>query len=178
MTQPLEPRQEGTVTTISTRTVVALFDTFDQADAAAGALREAGFLLDDISVVARPAGTPPQVKAAETQTHTSASTGALGGAVLGALAALAIPGIGPVLAVGPIAAALTGAVGGATMGGFVGSFMGLDVPTDRAERYEAHVRQGGVFVAVRTPNAEIAARARAVLDQAGSIDTSDYQSGL
>jgi hypothetical protein len=178
MTMPRDESQAGTVSTISARTVVALFDRFDDADAAAGALRDAGFPLDDVSVVARPPGTPPQVKAGDTQTHTTASTGALGGAVLGALAALAVPGIGPILAVGPIAAALTGAVGGATIGGFVGSFMGLDVPTHRAEQWEAHVREGGVFVAVRTPNAESAHRARAVLDAAGAHDTSDFQTGL
>lgn len=178
MTLPREPGQEGTVSTISARTVVAIFSTFKHADAAAGALRDAGFPLADVSVVTRPPGTPPQVKAADTQTHNTAATGAVGGAVLGALAALVIPGIGPVLAVGPIASALSGAVGGATIGGFIGSFMGLDVPKDRAERWEAHVRQGGVFVAVRTPDAGVARRAREVLDQAGAVDSSDFQTGL
>jgi outer membrane lipoprotein SlyB len=178
MTMPRDERGESVTAAISARTVVGLFDTFAEADAAAGMLRDAGFRLDDVSVVARPPGTPPQVKADDTQSHTSSSTGAVGGAVLGALAALAIPGIGPVLAVGPIAAALAGAVGGATIGGFVGSFMGLNIPTDRADAYEAHVRQGGVFVAVHTPDADTARHARAVLEQSGARDTSDYQTGL
>lgn len=177
MTMPREDAPRS-ATTISGRTVVALFDRFEDADAAAGALRDAGYSLEDVSVVARPPGTPPQVKAEQNQTHAASSTGALGGAVLGALAALMIPGIGPVLAVGPIASALTGAVGGATIGGFVGTFFGLNAPTDRAEAWAAHVREGGVFVSVRTTDAVGAGRAREVLERAGARDTSDYQTGL
>jgi hypothetical protein len=176
MEMPREERQ--VLTPIGARTVVGLFDRFDDADAAAGALRDAGFPVADISVVARPPGTPPQVKADETASQVTSSTGAISGAVLGALAALAIPGVGPVLAVGPLATALAGAVGGATIGGFLGSFLGLDVPTEHARQYEAHVREGGVFVAINVKDAEAAQRARDVLGAAGARDTNDYQTGL
>jgi|SRR5579884_4083967 len=178
MTMPNDERREGVASAVAARTVVGLFDNFAEADRAVGALREAGFPLADVSVVSRPPGTPPQVPAERTHSNTGSTAGVLGGAVLGGLAALAIPGIGPVLAAGPIASALAGAVGGATAGGFIGSFLGLDVPTDREQRYEARVREGGVFVAIHTPDGDTARRAREVLDRAGAQDVAGYQTGL
>jgi len=178
MTSSHDDQHVRATTAVSARTVVGLFDGFEEAERAAGALRDAGFPLADVSVVARPPGTPPQIAAEQTHSRTGSTAGALGGAVLGGIAALAIPGIGPVLAVGPIASFLAGAVGGAATGGFIGSFLGLDVPTARAEHYEARVREGGVFVAVRTPDAAEAARARDVLAGVGAQDVADYQAGL
>src|SRR5437588_11824772 len=90
-------RHAGKSAAVGGRTVVGLFDRFDDADRAAGELREAGVALADVSVVARPPGTPPQIAADETHSNTGSTAGAVGGAVLGGLVALAIPGIGPVL---------------------------------------------------------------------------------
>jgi len=137
-------------------TVVGVFHDRDDAQDAINALRDAGFAPDDISVLARDRDQAGAL-AAETGTEagTGAATGALTGGLLGGVAgwligigALAIPGIGPIIAAGPIAAALGGAALGAAGGGVIGALTGAGVPEDEARWYDEQVRGGGILVTV------------------------------
>jgi len=149
-------------------TVVAVFDDRDDAQDAISALRDAGFAADDISILARDRDTAGKL-ADDTGTEAAAgaATGALAGGLLGGVAgwlvgigALAIPGIGPIIAAGPIAAALGGAALGAATGGIVGALTGAGVPEDEARYYDEEFRRGGIVVTVR---------ARGRYDEAQSI---------
>jgi hypothetical protein len=175
----------GLVPDLSARTVVAVFDRFDQANASFDVLRNAGYSPDDVSIVRQGEdGAPPQAPAqgagetkATAGTVTGASIGALVGGALG-LAALVIPGIGPILAIGPIAAALSGAVAGGAVGGLVGSFVGLGIPTDEAKDYEAAVRSGAVIVAVKVADEGAATQVADLLRQQGARSATSYQPAL
>src|ERR1700704_6010342 len=86
-------------------------------------------------------------------TATGAATGGVAGGVFGLLAglgALAIPGVGPLIAAGPIMAALSGAAVGATAGGLVGGLIGLGIPEIEAKRYEEKLKKGNYLIAVHT----------------------------
>ena len=148
-----------------TRTVVGLFRDPVEAQVAVRDLELAGFAQSDISVVTR--------EGSASEEHTSgamkgAAIGGVAGALLG-LAALAIPGIGPVLAAGPIAAALTGAGVGAATGGMFGALSEMGVPEHEAQYWEEGVRRGGTLVVVHA-TAETSDRAQSVLDRHGALD--------
>jgi hypothetical protein len=156
-----------------TRTVIALYDDFDSANAAVRDLIDNGFSRDDISLIANDQrgqyadylnrGT---TNAELTGTSEGAGVGAGIGAVIGGLGglliglgALTIPGIGPVIAAGPLAAALTGlagagvgAVAGGVTGGLIGALVDMGVPEETAQYYAEGVRRGGHLVTVRTPD--------------------------
>ena len=138
-------------------TVVGVFEFSDDAQRAIEALREAGFRSDDIGVTMRDA-REAQVLAEDSgaSAGAGAATGALAGGALGGLAgwlvgigALAIPGVGPIVAAGPLAAALTGAAVGAAGGGLLGALTGMGVPEEEARWYESEVGRGGTLVTVR-----------------------------
>lgn len=187
--RPLNPQyddagqgQAGAVPDLATRTVVAVFDSQASAERAAGALRERGIPEGDISVVRKGEETAPAQSAEQTESGSGTVAGAGAGALIGAAAlgivALAIPGVGPLIAAGPIAAALGGAVVGGAVGGLVGSFAGLGVPTDEAKRYEAAVRSGSVVVAVKTPDEDAAEACVGLLKAQGATDATSYQPSL
>ena len=170
----------GAVPDLGRRTVIGVFDRFQQADEAAAALHAAGFGEEDISVVRQEEGSAPAVSADETKANAGVVTGVSVGAVIGGalgLAALAIPGLGLVVA-GPLAAALGGAVAGGALGALAGSFAGLGVPTEQAKEYEQAVRSGGVVVAVKTPDEESAQRATELLGRFGARSATSYQPAL
>ena len=133
-------------------TVVAVFDDRDDAQDGINALRDAGFMAEDISILARDRDTAGRL-AEDTgaEVAAGAATGALAGGLLGGVAgwligigALAIPGVGPIVAAGPLAAALGGAAIGATGGGIVGALTGVGVPEDEATYYDTEFRRGGI----------------------------------
>ena len=141
------------------RTIVALFETADEAQAAVEDLIASGVSVDAISlVVADIRGEyRTYTGAGETKAKEVAATGAISGGVLGGLlgllvgiGALAIPGIGPVVAAGPLAATLLGVGVGAATGGLIGALVGLGIPEEDANIYAEGVRRGGALVAVRT----------------------------
>lgn len=136
--------------------IVGVFHTEHEASRAIEDLKAHGFLTEDISVIAR---NKRDVEAINDETGTKvpeglatgAATGGLLGGVTGLLAgigALAIPGIGPIIAAGPIAATLTGVAVGAGTGGLVGGLIGLGIPEDEAASYDNYVDEGRILVMV------------------------------
>jgi len=158
-------------------TVVAVFDERDDAQDAINALRDAGFMADDISILARDRDTAGRLaEDTGTEAATGAATGALAGGLLGGVAgwlvgigALAIPGIGPIIAAGPLAAAIGGAAIGATTGGIIGALTGAGVPEDEARYYDTEFRQGGIVVTVQARGRYD--EARSILRENGGRDT-------
>src|SRR5690242_15202438 len=156
-------------------TVVGLFDNSTQAQAAIEQLRAAGVASENISLAMRDR-EEAQAVAEETGVGTGVATGAVGGGILGGLAgllvgigALAIPGIGPLVAAGPLAATLLGAGIGAATGGLIGALVGAGVPEEEAQLYQAGVERGGVLVTVDAePQQE--AQVREILTNSGMRD--------
>lgn len=160
------------------KTVVALYDNLDTAQTAVRDLIDNGFSRDDISVVRtnqRGDYTTGNMAHGESDAS-SAAAGAGIGAVLGGLAgllvglgALAIPGIGPIVAAGPLATALAGAGLGAATGGLVGALADAGVPEDDAGNYAEGVRRGGTLVTVRTEEDQVE-RAADILNRFAPVD--------
>lgn len=117
-------------------------------------------------------GTEKHTKAPE-GTTTGALTGGIIGGTLGLLAgigALAIPGLGPFIAAGPLMATLAGIGAGGTVGGVVGALVGAGIPEFEAKRYENRLKQGGILIAVRAMNDDQAKRWKDVLQKNGAED--------
>jgi hypothetical protein len=144
------------------KTVVGLYDEFVQASRVVEALVDEGYSREDISLLtADPSGEYARQVAAQgvavtDTTADSAVGGAVSGGLLGGaigvvlgLGALAIPGIGPVIAAGPIVAGLTGAGIGVVTGGVLGALVDWGVPHEEATYYYEGVRRGGTLVVVK-----------------------------
>src|SRR5262245_49877770 len=104
-----------------------------------------------------------------------AGTGAVVGGTLGWLAgigSLAIPGLGPFIAAGPIMAALAGAGVGGTVGGVVGALVGIGIPEYEAKRYEGRIKGGGILLSVHCDNSEWTKKAKRILEETGAEDVS------
>ncbi len=160
------------------KSVFGIFMKRTDVETAIDALKAEGFSSADVSVL-----LPENVKSGElaTEQSTKAPTGAAvgvgsGAAVGGALGwlvgigALAIPGIGPVVAAGPLLAALAGVGIGGALGGFAGSLVGLGIPEYQAKEYEGQMLKGGILIAVRSETDEQAERAKQVLTKNGARD--------
>ncbi len=141
-------------------------------------LQDSGFAASEISVLLpdtegkHDIGHVKATKAPEGATTGAAAGGATGG-VLGLLAgigALAIPGIGPFIAAGPIMAALSGAAIGATTGGIVGGLIGMGIPEIEAKRYEEKLKSGNFLIAVHTHDGDETDRAKDIFKNAGAED--------
>ena len=102
-----------------------------------------------------------------------AGTGAVVGGALGwlvGIGALAIPGLGPFIAAGPIMAALAGAGVGGTVGGLTGALVGMGLPEYEAKRYEGRVVNGGILLSVHSDNSEWTAKAKRILEETDAED--------
>jgi len=158
-----------------TRTVVGLFRDRNEARAALHDLESAGFVREHLNLVAYDgSGTSSEIgdQGSGLGSHTSAgaAVGGLAGLLLG-LAAVAIPGIGPIVAAGPIAAALAGAGVGAATGGILGALVDMGIPGHEAGYYQEAIRRGGTLLIVRTGEV-LAERAQSTLDRHGALDVS------
>jgi hypothetical protein len=142
------------------------------------ALRAAGFRNTDISVlVPENAGNKDFIHQKETKAPEGAATGATTGAVVGGIVgwlagigSLAIPGIGPLIAAGPIVAMLAGAGAVGAAGGIVGTLIGLGIPEYEAKRFEGRVKSGGTLVSIHCDSSEWVKRAKRILEQTGAED--------
>jgi hypothetical protein len=158
--------------------VFGLYSTRTQADEALEALREEGFRSEDVSVLfSDNEGTKDFAMRKGTKAPEGAATGGASGVVIGGalgwlvgIGALAIPGLGPFIAAGPIAAALSGAGAGAVIGGIAGSLVGLGVPEYEAKRYEGRVREGNLLMSVHCDDAAWAKKAKQILEETGALD--------
>jgi hypothetical protein len=149
-----------------------------QAEQAVDLLLEAGFSNNDISVLLPDAKSSKEfaheknTKAPE-GTTTGVATGGVIGGTLGLLAgigALAIPGVGPFIAAGPIMGALAGAGAGGAVGGLIGALVGMGIPEYEAKRYEGRVKAGGVLLSVHCETSEEITRAKDLLKATGAED--------
>jgi len=151
-----------------------------QAEQIVGLLKTAGFTSTDISVLLPDrAGTKDFAVDNQTKAPEGAATGAGTGAVLGGslgwlagIGALAIPGLGPLIAAGPIMAALTGAAVGGTVGGVTGALIGLGIPEYEAKRYEGKLKGGHALISVHSENSAETDRAKKIFETAGAEDIS------
>lgn len=162
--------------TIMAKTVTALYENYPQANSAVEDLVKHDFRREDISLMAQEASTKDGIHAPEEEAMSGTATGlsfgaaigGVGGLVLG-LSALAIPGIGPIIAAGPIVAALVGAGVGAAAGGLIGVLTDLGVPEEEAHYYAEGVRRGGVLLTVHAAD-NMAERAASILSTHHPID--------
>ncbi|HZR47833.1 MAG TPA: hypothetical protein VFA47_14075 [Candidatus Manganitrophaceae bacterium] len=162
------------------RAVIGIFNTPVQAERCLDRLRDLNFLPTDISVlVPDKEGIRDFVHQRATKAPEGATTGATTGGVLGGIAgwlvgigSLAIPGVGPFIAAGPIMAALGGAAIGAAAGGVAGGLIGMGIPEYEAKQYQAKIDQGGILVSVHCENSDEVARAKEVMEQCGATDIS------
>lgn len=143
-------------------------------------LKTEGFLNTDISVLmpdkdgSQKFAHDNSTKAPEGATA-GASTGLVIGGTLGwlvGIGALAIPGVGPLIAAGPIVALLAGAGTGAALGGIAGGLVGLGIPEYEAKRYAGYVNDGGILLSVHTGNSDMVDKAKLILEQTGAKDIS------
>ena len=145
-----------------------------------GVLKEAGFRNTDVSVLlpenlgTKDLGTEKATKAPEGAAAGAGSGAVIGGALgwLAGIGALAIPGIGPFIAAGPIMAALAGLGVGGAAGGFVGGLVGMGIPEYEAKRYEGRIKSGGILLSVHCDSSEWTKKAKEVLKATGAEDIS------
>jgi uncharacterized membrane protein len=165
------------------RTVVGVFDSPNRAEMALNELKDQGFAPDQISVVARDARDArdlterADIDAGAAGAGTGAVLGGITGGVVGwlvGIGALAIPGIGPVVAAGVLATTLGGAAVGAAAGGLIGALVDLGVPEEEAGAYEESVRQGGILLTVQANSDDEARLARATFDHHGGSAVRAY----
>jgi hypothetical protein len=155
-----------------------IFPSHSAAEAAVDRLHAAGFSKDDVSVLmADKQGSKDFASEKNTKAPEGTTAGVLGGGVVGStvgllagLGALAIPGVGPLIAAGPIMGALAGLGIGGTLGGLVGALVGMGIPEYEAKRYEGRVNDGGILVSVHCETSEEIGRAKEVLKAAGGED--------
>jgi hypothetical protein len=153
------------------KSVAGLFRDPAEAQVAVHDLELAGFSRSDISAITRKPAEGEEGPDTEDPSSTmkGAAIGSLAGVFLG-VAALAIPGIGPILAAGPIAVALTGAGVGAATGGIISSLTHIGVSEQEAESWTQGVHQGGTLIIVHSTE-ENSDRARSILDRHGALNT-------
>lgn len=162
------------------KSVLCLCDTEGQAEQIVENLKIAGFPNNDISVLFPDKGGTRDFAHEQ---HTKAPEGAAAGGgtglavggVLGWLAgigSLAIPGVGPLIAAGPIMAALAGAGIGAAVGGLSGALIGIGIPEYEAKQYETKIKGGNILISVHSENSDERDRAKDIFERAGAHDIS------
>ena len=162
------------------KAVFGIYETRGAVENGVERLKREGFSSAEISVLLPEAGGSENfahekaTKAPEGAT-TGAGTGLVIGGALGwlvGIGALAIPGVGPFIAAGPIIALMAGAGTGAALGGIAGGLIGMGIPEYEAKRYETFVKDGGILLSVHTANANLIDRAELALKETGARDIS------
>ena len=165
---------------MSKTSVFCIAKSESQAENIVQALKNGNFIANDISVLfPDKSGTRDFAHEQHTKAPEGAATGGVTGGVLGGVAgwlvgigALAIPGVGPLIAAGPILAALTGVAVGGAVGGVAGALVGLGIPELEAKRYEGKIKNGNILISVHTDNHQEVNRAKEIFKQQGADDIS------
>jgi hypothetical protein len=160
--------------------VFGIYPNRTSVESAVDALKAEGFRNTDISVLfPEKTGTKDFAHEKSTKAPEGATTGAGTGAVLGGglgwlagIGALAIPGLGPFIAAGPIMAALAGAGVGGAVGGLTGALIGMGIPEYEAKRYEGRVKDGGILLSVHSDDSQWTKKAKEILERTGAEDVS------
>ena len=178
---------------MANKAVFGLYSRRQQVENAVDELKAQGFRNTDVSVLfSENVGTKDFAHEKGTKAPEGVATGATSGAIVGGalgwlagIGAIVIPGIGPLIAAGPIIGALTGLGVGGTVGGIAGGLIGLGIPEYEAKRYEGRIKEGGVLLSVHCDTSEQITRAEALLKHTGAQDisstgesTADYKSGM
>lgn len=158
--------------------VFGIYRNRESVEEAVQALKNADFRNTDISVLfSENVGTKDFAHEKHTKLPEGSSAGAGTGAVIGGalgwltgIGALAIPGVGPFIAAGPIVSLLAGIGAGSVVGGIAGALVGMGIPEYEAKRYEGRVKEGGILLSVHCDDANWKNRASEILKQTGAID--------
>jgi hypothetical protein len=158
--------------------VFGLYPNVKRAEEAVDALLGANFSNADVSVLmadnqsSKDFAHEKQTKAPEGTTAGVAAGGTIGGTLglLAGIGALAIPGVGPFIAAGPIMGALAGLGVGGAVGGLLGALVGMGIPEYEAKRYEGRVKDGGVLLSVHCDTSDEIGRAKDILKRTGADD--------
>jgi len=158
--------------------VFGIYSSRQNVEEAVLALKNSDFRNTDISVLfSENAGTKDFAFEKHTKLPEGSSAGAGTGAVIGGvlgwltgIGMLAIPGVGPLIAAGPIISLLAGVGAGGVIGGLTGALVGLGIPEYEAKRYEGRIREGGILLSVHCDNADWVKRAIEILKQTGAGD--------
>jgi uncharacterized membrane protein len=151
-----------------TKTVIGVFENRTNAEKAVSALRNQGFNNEEINIISKKQENRQYDDDITDGTLTGSTLGGIGGLIVGA-GALTIPGIGPILAMGPISAA----IGGAIAGGVAGGLIDWGIPAETSHRYEEDVKHGDILAVIRADSAKINAAAQ-ILRQNGAKDVESY----
>jgi uncharacterized membrane protein len=162
----------------SKKAVIGLVPSDAQAERLVDTLVNAGFAKSDISVLfpdknaSRDFAHEQNTKAPEGAAAGATIAGTLGGTIglLAGIGALAIPGLGPFIAAGPIMATLSGAAVGATVGAISGALVGLGIPEVEAKQYEAKIAGGNILMSVHVEDGDERKRAKEVLESGGAVN--------
>ncbi len=158
--------------------VFGIYQTQAEVEFAIDALREQGYRNTDISVLFPDnQGTKDFAVEKNTKAPEGAAAGVTTGGVLGGvlgwlvgIGAIAIPGIGPFIAAGPIVAALAGAGVGGAVGGIAGALAGMGIPEYEAKRFEGRIRSGGILLSVHCDDSNWTTKAKQILERTGAQD--------
>ncbi len=150
------------------------------AENAVDRLLAAGFRNEDISVLLQDnVGTKDFAHEKHTKAPEGTTTGVIAGGAIGGtlgllagIGALAIPGLGPFIAAGPIMATLAGVGSGGVVGGIIGALVGMGIPEYEAKRYEGRIKEGGILLSVHCDNSEWTGKAKQLLKETGAEDVS------
>ena len=165
---------------MSNTAVFGIFVSRDQVETAVEEMKKEGFRNIDISVLfPKNEGTKDFAFEKDTKAPEGASTGAASGGILGGafgwlvgIGAIAIPGLGPFVAAGPIIALLSGVGVGATVGGIAGALVGMGIPEYEAKRYEGRIKGGQILLSVHSDDSAWTRKAKAILERTGADDIS------
>jgi hypothetical protein len=160
--------------------VYGIYRNRADAENAIDRLLAAGFRNDDISVLLQDnTGTKDFAHEKHTKAPEGTATGVVAGGAIGGtlgllagIGALAIPGVGPFIAAGPIVGVLAGIGSGGVVGGIVGALVGMGIPEFEAKRYEGRIKEGGILLSVHCDNSDWADKAKDLLKQTGADDVS------
>jgi hypothetical protein len=165
---------------MSNTSVFGIYRTRDEAAEGVDALRTAGFRKTDISaLLPENAGNKDFAHEKHSKAPEGAAAGTASGVLLGGslgwlagIGALAIPGVGPFIAAGPIMGLMAGAGAGAVTGGLIGTLAGFGMPEYEAKRYEGRIKEGGILMSVHCDHSDWVKRAKEILKTTGAMDVS------